>query len=177
MNNNTWLRLFVVLIVVFIGKQITQAQCVGPSTEGYLYSEVIRAGGNDLWTYAGSRVVGDYYYNWVGAVTFSMYKEGQGVFNGRDELYGTQGNGGSSMIFSYHDALSTYGTGNYYTATFHEAGCSSGGDIGYLSGYSGDGKNIVKPTINPYGINGVWWLGQQLGEANRWRNFRLPSFY
>lgn len=153
-----WLRLFVALVAVSLGNQALQAQCVGPTTAGYYYTDIFRVAGNDFQTLAGTTIEGNYYFNWTGSVNLSMYRDGF-VFSGRQNLFRVAGGGGSAFLFNYHDLPSISGPGVYSTNTVHEALCTATNPPWYYGPINASRQLVVfRPTINA-GASGVWWLG------------------
>lgn len=166
MLNNIWLRLLILCIALPLVRQIAQAQCSDATTQAVYYSGVIRNGGNDVWTYAGAEVTGNYYLTWTTAVTLTERLNGS-IFQSRQNVYATAGFGGNSTMLSYHDALSSSGPGDFTLSVFHEWGSSCGN---YISTTSNKSLTVQRPTINAYGIYGVWWLGGGSDGSNGYYN-------
>jgi hypothetical protein len=157
--NELFCRIFLIAVIALSAEVISPAQCISANpTTLYYTNYVVRAGGNDIWTYAGSHVEGDYYYNWYTSVTMTEYKNGF-VFQGRQNIFNDDDQGGYPFMITYHDAPSVHGPGVYALQTFHEFDCFY--EVSYYDFVQPPVEylTVQKPSVNNYGIQGVWWLG------------------
>lgn len=139
-----------------------------PCTAGTTFhwsSDVLRWGGNDVWTFGSAYIDGYYMWYWRPKVTTTSTLNGQVLF-GRLNVIAYAGYG-EEAVNQWHDAPQNVGTGLYGVSNIIEylpdPGCDAISPIN-----NSESLGVSRPYIS--GLNGIWWLGGGSDPANGYYN-------
>ncbi len=162
-------------------------QCADTTTTLWYETTAVRMNGNAVRLNGQTRITGDY-YNW-------WYTEADAAFyfnNTREDLSGWYHSNtlGGELDLGYTPTLQTYGAGQYYQSTVHDAytpDCTYGGSSNTFSAMcaawpahcnipppwnSSSSINISRPTRPDYGTAGhpVYYLGPGIASDHAYSN-------
>jgi len=125
---------------------------------GFNYSSnVVRWRGNDVWSFGSAYVEGTYWWYHRPKVTSTSKLNGN-VLSGRQGVVDVA-DYGYEALNEWHDAPQATGTGVYsienHIQWLPRDGCDTAPYDYNLTEY----LTVSRPTIQNYGILGVWWLG------------------
>ncbi len=141
------------------------AQCTA-NTTFHWSSDVLRWGGNDVWSFGSGYIDGNYMWYWRPRVTSTSTLNGS-VLLGRQNVVATASYGGEA-VNQWHDAPQTTGTGIYAISNrieyLPDSLCDSVSPINNTESLS-----VSRPYVTP-NISGIWWLGGGADPDNGYYN-------
>ncbi len=151
-----------ILCIVWASQVSSQCPFPGMTFLDY-YSDVVRTGGNEVWTYAKSWLRGP-------CASYSSRKVTASVFLNGIQIHGPASRVANSctVTVSWVDAPSVTGLGIYRIDSFHEAWLP-GGSPPYASVSRTVSRLVERPTIS--GVNAFWWLGGSGDYANGYYDY------
>ena len=119
------LTLFLALAGSALFPLSVDAQCYGASTQKINIRRAVRTGFNEVETFAGTQVVGAYWFNWSLIVDVTAKVGSTTLHTGSDDY--TYGDPGVTYSASptWHDSPSTKGTGTYSVTSSHRYICGA----------------------------------------------------
>ena len=139
------------LLAIFVVSTMTiWGQCTDSTTLQNITDNVIRTGGNQVFSFAQSYVTGDYATTWTVYAAAQITLDGSALHSGSD----TRDSGNTASV-SWNDALSTTGPGTFAEADQHRFTNTCGAN-NYFT-FNDRNLTVTTPTIS--GASAFWWLG------------------
>ena len=132
-------------------------QCTDGTTLEHITDNIVRTGGNQIFSFAQSWVSGDYASVWTVYAAAQITQNGGSLHSGSD----TEGSGSTAQVYWY-DTLQTIGPGYFAEADQHRFTNGCGTNDYYP--YTDINLTVSRPTISPpagtYGANqwAMWYM-------------------